>query len=106
MDDFITTAQGQAKLANSEDLIKDAQGVTDPNLHRRITAGYIEYNDYILSTPDSYEIATPDGYSLVATVADYFPGDTQYALVVQAVNSYRTTEHIVHNEDSTTSEIP
>ena len=34
--DETKTAQGPAKLATEEDLVKDAIGITDPNLHRRI----------------------------------------------------------------------
>ena len=77
----IPLAQGPAKPATADDLVKDAEGVTYPNLHRRID------NE---STPLEEGEVSPDTYSLV----------------VQAVNSYRNTKHTVHDEESTTSEIP
>ena len=79
-DDYLKTAQGQAKLATAEDLEKDVFGITDPNLHRRID-----------------DEATP-----------LHPGETipdSYTLSVGGVNSYRTADHHVHDESSD-SEIP
>lgn len=39
MSDDCLFAQGQAKPATPEDIQKDEEGVTDPNLHRRIRSG-------------------------------------------------------------------
>ena len=74
-------AQGEAKPATPEDIEKDTQGITEPNLHRRIDEDR----------------------------ADRMKGEVEkdhYTLSVQAVNSYRTTKHNTHDEESTVSEIP
>ena len=74
-------AQGQAKPADIEDLKHDKSGITYPNIHRRID-----------------DVATP-----------LDPGEVQpdqYTISVSGVNSYRTTKHIVHTEDSTDSDTP
>ncbi len=80
-ENYPQTAQGQAKLATEEDITKDEIGITDPNLHRRID-----------------DEATP-----------LHPGEVvpdSYTLSVGSVNSYRTTDHHVHDEESSNSEIP
>lgn len=77
----IPLAQGPAKPATEEDLIRDASGITYPNLHRRIDDE---------GTPLAEGEVAPD----------------QYEITVGAVNSFRTTKHTVHDESSTTSEIP
>lgn len=74
-------AQGPAKPATPEDIERDEGGITFPNLHRRI--------DDELAPIIGEEVA-----------------HDKNTLSVSAVNSYRTTEHIVHDEASTTSEIP
>lgn len=81
IDDY-KMAQGPAKPATPEEIAKETNpGYTKPNLHRRID------NE---STPlDEGEIK-PDTYELT----------------VQGVSSYRTTTHTIHDEESTTTEIP
>lgn len=74
-------AQGSAKPATALDQIYDQGGITYPNLHRRID------NE---NTPLAEGEAAPD----------------EYLLAVGGVDSYRNTKHTIHNEDSTTSEIP
>lgn len=74
-------AQGPAKPADIEDLKHDQSGITYPNLHRRI--------DDEATHLDPGEVQ-PD----------------QYTISVSGVNSYRTTKHIVHTEDSTNSDTP
>lgn len=81
MTDNLKMAQGPAKPATSLDIQIDASGITVPNLHRRID------NE---STPLSADEISPDTYSLT----------------VGGVSSYRTTTHTIHDEESTTSEIP
>lgn len=68
--------QGPAKEVDLEDLKHDKLGFTHPNLHRRIF------------TP-------PEGTD-----------NRKYKLGIYGYNSYRTTEIITHDEESTTSEIP
>lgn len=82
IDDY-KMAQGPAKIVEpgSEEEQKDEQGITKPNLHRRID------NE---STPLSPEEVKPDTYELS----------------VGGVSSYRTTAHTIHDEDSETSEVP
>ena len=79
-DDYPKMAQGPAKLATEEDIAKDDFGITDPNLHRRIDDE---------ATPLHPSETIPDSYTLS----------------VKSVNSYRTTEHHIH-DDSSDSEIP
>lgn len=80
---FPTMGQGLSSLIREgENIIdesaalKDANGFTHPNLHRRI------------DTP-------PDGSI-----------NRKYTLSIYGADSYRTTEYITHDEESTTSEIP
>ena len=81
MVDIPKTAQGEAKLATQTDISHDMGGITHPNLHRRID------NE---DTPEEQGEVKPD----------------RYKITVSAVNSYRTTIHTTHDEESTTSEIP
>ena len=77
-------AQGPAKPVepDSEEERKDLEdGITKPNLHRRID------NE---DTPKQEGEVAPDTYNLT----------------VCGVNSYRTTTHTIHDEDSDSSEIP
>ena len=80
-DSYLKMAQGPAVLANSVDIDHDVAGITYPNLHRRID------NE---DTPIEDDEVAPDTYDIT----------------VKGVNSYRTTNHTVHDEASTTSEIP
>lgn len=83
IDDY-KMAQGPAKPVEpgSEEERKDLEdGITKPNLHRRID------NE---STPLQEGEVAPD----------------RYDLTVCGVNSYRTTTHTIHDEDSDSSEIP
>lgn len=74
-------AQGLAEPieAKSEEANKDEIGFTNPNLHRRIET----------------DLEKPDGVL-----------DMEISLRVQGVESYRTTSYTVHDEESTTCEIP
>lgn len=74
-------AQGPAKPATPADQVHDQGGITYPNLHRRIDDE---------ATPLAEGELEPD----------------KYVVGVSCVDSYRTTTHIVHSEDSTTSEVP
>ena len=74
-------AQGPATPATYVDKVHDQSGITYPNLHRRVD-----------------DEATP-----------LDPGEVQpdqYTISVSGVDSYRTTKHIVHTEDSTDSDTP
>lgn len=107
MSENIRLAQGPAKPATIADLIKDAEGITKPNLHRRINKELgLDYEDFILLTPDNYELVIPEDYILTVSAQVLGNDDINYTLSVQAVNSYRTTGHFYHDEESTTSEIP
>lgn len=68
--------QGPAKEANADEIQHDETGFTNPNLHRRI-------------------YTSPDGVE-----------NRKYKIGIYGFNSYRTTEIIVHDEESTVSEIP
>lgn len=100
-------AQGYAKPATAEDLIKDAAGVTYPNIHRRINTDLARLTgEYDLTTPDGELLTTPNGDILTVT-AEYGPGGAQsFALLVQGVDSFRTTTPLVYHEDSDDSEVP
>jgi hypothetical protein len=82
MIDNYKMAQGPAKPATPEEIAKETDpGKTKPNLHRRID------NE---STPVADDELVPD----------------QYSLTVGGISSYRTTTHTIHDEESTTTEIP
>lgn len=68
-----------AHEASAEDLERDANRYTHPNLHRRVR----------------HVDALPEGASGV-----------DYSLFIQGGCSYRNTRYITHDEESTTSEIP
>lgn len=70
------TGQGPSKPADADDIQRDKVGFTNPNLHRRIF------------TP-------PEGTP-----------DHKYKIGIYGYDSYRTTDIILHDEESTTSEIP
>lgn len=65
----------------SEELTKDTIGFTGPNLHRRIDPQ---------QPPESSPCLSPNSYSLG----------------IYGMDSYRTVTEYVHDENSTTSEIP
>lgn len=81
LENYPQIAQGQATPATAEDIARDEVGITDPNLHRRID------NE---TTPVKPGELIPDTYTIG----------------VSALNSYRTTQHTVHDEGSTISEVP
>lgn len=107
MSENIRLAQGPAKPATMADLIKDAEGITKPNLHRRINSDLdYSFEDCDLLTAEDEVLATAEDEDIVSSVAIPVEGDAEYALTVQAVNSYRTTSRVLHDEESTTEEIP
>ena len=79
--DDLKMAQGQAVPADATDIAHDEARITNPNLHRRVD------NE---DTPKKPGELTAD----------------TYALTVSGLNSYRTTQHIIHDENSTESEVP
>ena len=81
MKDYPRMGQGPATKATADDLARDALGFTNPNLHRRIEPKSVNQSQY-----------------------EFQP--RQYQLMIQGVNSYKTTTMSVHDENSTTSEIP
>ena len=99
----IKFAQGQAKLASEEDLQRDAAGITNPNLHRRI--------DQDLSfISEAVALGTENDEIIGTAVGDYISvpdrvegGAANYTLSVSGVNSYRTTQKIDADPES---EIP
>lgn len=76
---FPLVGQGPAKVGNSEDILNESDGYTNPNLHRRIA-------DEPTLMPNEH--------------------DKQYHLGIYNVDSYRMTETVLHDEESTTCEIP
>ena len=81
IDDMPKVGQGVAKPASLEDIERDNNGFTNPNLHRRIESpGTSNLDEGIL--------------------------DRKYSLGIYGNDSYRTTEIVTHDENSTTSEIP
>ena len=105
-------AQGPAKLATAADIIKDNSGITKPNLHRRID------NDLTVILSDEGTtvanivtelgdiIALDDEFVLAVEVSSDIEVPATYALTVGGVNSFRCADYSIHNEDSTTSEVP
>lgn len=78
--EFVPITQGPAKLADDTALQKDNVGFTYPNLHRRICKQ--------------------------RTVGQDECAPREYRLSIQGVDSYRTTESFVHDEESTSREEP
>lgn len=78
-------ADGNARLANEEDLARDKLGFTNPNLHRRINP----QEPVIADNPLNQELEP-----------------RRYTLSVHGVYSYRTTELTVHDEEQEYLEIP
>lgn len=76
-----SVGQGPARPADAEDIQRDDNGFTNPNLHRRINPQE--------PAPDSGEVA-PRGYELG----------------IYSTDSYRTVFINTHDEESETSEIP
>lgn len=70
----------EASKASESELEKDKLGFTNPNLHRRIN------NDGHIIDPELKP--------------------RQYNLSISGYNSYRGVDITLHDEDSTTSEIP
>lgn len=77
--------QGPAKLADADDLARDALGFTNPNLHRRVDPK----EPPIAEDPRNQEVAP-----------------REYQLNIQGLRSYRTTTINVHNEESIDDETP
>lgn len=85
-----------AQPLTSEDAARDKLGFTNPNLHRRLdNKDHSDSASTMKVTPKSQSI--PKGAELDLR---------NYTLQIHKVNSYRTVEYILHDEDSTTSEIP
>lgn len=138
LENYPQTAQGPAVPANEQDLAKDAFGITDPNLHRRLSNGSYSppvpppppppTGPYQIMSEDGFVILSEDGFIILSdgvdedeeTLADItevmtdtivdgdgdvmYPSD--YVVSVAGVNSFRLTKHLVHDEDSTTDEVP
>ena len=102
----IQLAQGIATPATTEDLARDAAGITKPNLHRRIDADLSQFIDNVyLATTEGDLLATESNEVLV--IPGFVPDpNATYLLSVNALNSYRTTKRTIHDEESTISEIP
>lgn len=80
MNEDLWVDRKEARIAEDDDLAKDAYGLTNPNLHRRID--------------NEGEIVTPELDS------------RKYNLSIYGLNSYRGIDTVVHDEESTVSEIP
>ena len=115
MTDIIPIAQGPAKPATAEDLQRDAVGITNPNLHRRIDDTPIEpeSEEYLLVDQSDFILCNQAGEELLINFINPFDTSTstltlnnRYALCVAGVNSYRTIEHVTHDEESNDSEVP
>ena len=113
-DNFPQFAQGQASPASEADLQRDASGITNPNLHRRIDNSPLELtkNEYVLADEADEILCDEQEEELLVNTVDAFDGkdslalNDTYRLSVSGVNSFRTINHIVHHEESINSEIP
>ena len=110
-DDYIL-AQGEAKPATEEDLIKDAIGITHPNLHRRIDTDYSPRFEVLnLQTAEGGNLLAAEGNPISVCVdMSYinpppagYESPYEYTLSVQGVNSFRTTHY--SNKDES-AEVP
>ena len=80
MNEDLWVDRKEAKIADGDDLVKDAHGITNPNVHRRVD--------------NEGEVVTPELAS------------RNYNLSIYGLNSYRGIDTVVHDEESTVSEIP
>ena len=103
MADNYLLAQGQAKPATEEDLQRDAAGITNPNLHRRIDQDLSFISEAIALSTDNDEIIGTAAGDYISVPGRVEGGAANYTLSVSGVNSYRTTQTIDINPDS---EIP
>ena len=78
-------AEGNATLANENDLERDELGFTNKNLHRRV------------DPQEPVEAENPLNQEIEPR---------RYILSIHGFNSYRTTELVVHDEEQTDLEIP
>ena len=103
-------AQGQAVPATPEDLERDAVGITNPNLHRRIddTPLDIYFGALELTTQDGYTLITQNNEVILINhgLPDHVHINNRYSLSVSGVSSYRTVDRVTHSEESNDSEIP
>lgn len=99
----IKLAQGQAKLAIEEDLQRDAVGITNPNLHRRVDQDLSFISEAVALSTDNDEIIGADAEDYISVPSRVEGGAANYTLSVSGVNSYRTTQTIDTDADS---EIP
>lgn len=91
----ITTDSGESLVPNTGDF-----GYTHMNLHRRI-------DDDPFNNSEREVDPTPGHYPFVYYDAEGHPYKQVVKLGVwDGVNSYRTTETLTHDEESTTCEIP
>ena len=97
-------------------------GYTNPNLHRRIDqdysipadsnyllARYQDYNKHLVDirTPENKNIVTEDSEPLLGPYIEHGDAYKQtFQIGVWGYNSYRTTQTYIHDEESTTCEIP
>lgn len=79
-DTIPSVGQGPAKIASVEDTARDNVGFTNPNLHRNVDS----------KTPIDPNEVSP----------------REYMFYIESLDSYRMTDIITHDEDSTTREIP
>lgn len=80
MSDRPSYGQGPSRIANSDDIERDKVGFTHPNLHRRVDP----------KVPDN----------------DVEVESKKYSIGIYSLNSYRTTEKIIHDEESEDKETP
>lgn len=79
--EFPKVGRGLAKLATNEDMEKDAHGITNPNLHRRVDAK---------DPPENSD--------------EVLPRDYQFS--ISGYNSYRKTSNHIQDENSDIVETP
>lgn len=105
--DYPKLAQGEAKLATEQDIQKDLMGITNPNLHRRIDddLSFISAEGHLATAEEDAIIGTNEDEAIVFPIR-IEGGKADYTISVSGVNSFRTTNHITHDEDSITEEIP
>ena len=105
-------AQGYAKPATPEDIAKDEDGITYPNLHRRIndeltpSGGTPNPDVYYLATSSGYHIITDDDDSILISGTEVTPDKAEYMLLVAGVNSYRYTKREPSEDIVEEDEIP
>ena len=94
-----TVMKSDGTIVDQAEYERDEFGLTNPTLHRRV-----DPQEPPAPEDPNYDPTDPTSVNRAYLNKEIAPRD--YDITLQGVNSYRTTTHTVHDEESTTVEIP